>query len=89
MTFKEYAAEYASEIEYMVQQSHNFRCPKVDANYDDYESKSVNPITSQVFYYFFSASRLSRGLSSMLLAAARYPNERIRRAYLKLWSQGI
>ncbi len=89
MTLKQFAESYSEHLEHHVQKSHNFRSPKIDANYDDYEYKNVNPITSQIFYYFFSAGRVSRGLSGMLLAAARYPNEKIRRAYLRFWAQGI
>lgn len=66
-------------------ESHNNRSPKIDANYDDYHYRTVNPISSSVFYYFFSGNKLRRNLSIWMLSAARYPNEKIRRAYLKFF----
>jgi len=89
VTLREFSERYSSSLVEHVKKSHNNLCPKIDANYDDFEYKTVNPITSQVFYMFFSANRVSRGLSSMFLAAARFPNEKIRRAYLRFWARGI
>ena len=79
VTLKEFAAEYNDCIRIMVEYSHGFKSPKIDANYDDYDYKKVNPITSSIFYYFFSASQASRAWANVILSAAKFPNERIRR----------
>ena len=89
VTLKEFAAEYNDCIRIMVEYSHGFKSPKIDANYDDYDYKKVNPITSSIFYYFFSASQASRAWANVILSAAKFPNERIRKAYLRFFAQGI
>ena len=35
----EYAKEYARMIETLVSQSHNGKCPKIEANYDDFNEQ--------------------------------------------------
>ena len=86
MTLKEYASEYALFCENIIEASHGFRCPKIDANYDDYEEKSVRPLNATIFYYFFSSSKMSRGWAQMLLSSIRYPNEQMRRAYVRFFA---
>jgi hypothetical protein len=86
MTLREYAAEYAMFCESIIDASHGFRCPKIDANYDDYEAKTVRPLNATIFYYFFSSSKASRGWAQMLLSSIRYPNEQMRRAYVRFFA---
>lgn len=52
-----FCEEYAKIIEYQVESSNNFKCPKIRANYDDYEENVIRPLNSTIFYYFFSADR--------------------------------
>ena len=56
-TLKEFADQYARLIDARVLASHNFRSPKIDANYDDFQDKTVMPMNATVFYYFFSSNR--------------------------------
>jgi len=86
MTLRTFSNLYAKSLRTQVDVSHNFLCPQVDANYDDYGKKTVNPISSTVFYLFFSAHRARRHFAQIILSAARYPNEKIRRAYLRFFS---
>jgi len=85
MTLKEFSHEYAIFLNSVIEASHNHRNPKIDANYDDYQYRTINPITGSVFYYFFSANRVRWNLATMILSAARYPNEKIRKAYLRFF----
>ena len=85
LTLRELSERYNDMVNHLVENSHNNRCPKIDANYEDYEYRNVNPMTGNVFYYFFSANRLRRNLASMMVSAARYPNEKIKRAYLRFF----
>jgi hypothetical protein len=86
MTLKQFSDIYAESLRNQVEVSHNFLCPHIDANYyDDYEKRSVSPISSTVFYFFFSAHKARRQFAQVILSAARYPNEKIRKAYLLLW----
>jgi len=86
MTLKKFAEMYARSLRTQVEISHNFLCPQIDANYDDYGKRTVNPINSTVFYFFFSAHRARRKFAQVILSAARYPNEKIRRAYMRFFS---
>ena len=36
ITIKEFCEEYARLIETLIEDSHENKCPKIDANYDDY-----------------------------------------------------
>jgi len=85
MTLREISEKYCNLVNLLADKSHGFRCPKIDANYEDYEYRNVNPMTGNIFYYFFSANRLRRNLASMMVSAARYPNEKIKRAYLRFF----
>lgn len=86
MTLKEFAGIYARSLRTQVEISHNFLCPQIDANYDEYGKKTVNPISPNVFYFFFSANRMRRRWAQIVLSAARFPNEKIRRAYLRFFN---
>jgi hypothetical protein len=86
MTLRDFSKEYALQLRNGVLLSHNGMCPQIDANYDDFDERKVNPITPTVFYFFFSAHKARRRFAQVILSAARYPNEKIRRAYLRFFS---
>lgn len=87
MTLKQFSSIYAESLRNQVQVSHNFLCPQIDANYyDEYEKRSASPVSSSVFYFFFSANRARRQFAQVILSAARYPNDKIRRAYMRFFS---
>ena len=73
-------------IEAMIEQSHNYKCPKIQANYDDFGDQTIRPLNSTLFYYFFSADRTKRSIAQWLLSTVRYPNEKIRRAYMRFFA---
>jgi len=85
LTLREFAANYADLIDVMCDSSHNWVCPKIDANYDHYDAMRVQPVNATIFYYFFSASKMGRTWAQMILASGRYPNEKIRRAYTRFF----
>lgn len=85
-TLREFTEDYAEHLRREVQLSYNHVSPKIAANYDDYQERRVNPINGAVFYYFFNANRTRRRLAQAILSAARYPNEKIRRAYLRFFN---
>jgi hypothetical protein len=85
-TLKEFSLAYAAALRREVEMSYEYNCPQIDANYDDYGEKSTQPINAAVFYYFFSANRARRKFAQVVLSAARYPNEKLRRAYLRFFS---
>jgi hypothetical protein len=87
MTIKEFCNRYAVYIDYLVDKSHNFKSPKIEANYDDWSEKTVRPVNSTIFYYFYSMDKAKRNVASWLLAAANYPNQHMRAAYMKFFSQ--
>ena len=73
-------------IEVLIEDSHNDKCPKVEANYDDFSERTLRPFNATIFYYFFSGDRRGRTIAQWLLAAARYPNDRVRRAYMRFFA---
>ena len=81
----EFSHNYAKLIHALTQKSHQFKCPKIEANYDDYDKETVLPINPAIFYYFFSANRSGKTWAQWMLAAARYPNDRTRRAYMRFF----
>ena len=85
LSLEEFARNYALLIENLIEESHNDNCPKVEASYDDYRERQVRPINATVFYYFFQGSAASKTLAQWLLAAARYPNQRVRSAYTRFF----
>ena len=86
MTLRDFAKEYAGLIESMIEFSHNMKCPKIEANYDDFDTKTVRPLNATIFYYFFSANRSGKMFAQWMLASARYPNERVRKAYMRFFN---
>ena len=67
--------------------SHYGKCPKIEANYDDYREKTIRPLNATIFYYFFRASSsANRTWAQMMLSAARFPNDRMRRAYMRVFA---
>ena len=70
----------------MITFSHGMKCPKIEANYDDYGEKTIRPLNATIFYYFFSANRSGKNFAQWMLAAARYPNDRVRRAYMRFFA---
>lgn len=86
MTLGEFCVEYAYMIEALIADSHNYKSPKIEANYDDFQEKTIRPINATIFYYFFSADRRRRSVAQWLLSTIRYPNDKLRRAYLRFFS---
>lgn len=86
MTLRDFSREYAALIESMIDFSHNMKCPKIEANYDDFDTKTVRPLNATIFYYFFSANRSGKMFAQWMLASARYPNERVRKAYMRFFN---
>ena len=81
-----FCEEYARIIEYQVESSNNFKCPKIRANYDEYEESVIRPLNSSIFYYFFSADKVRRASAQWMISTVRYPNEKIRRAYMRFFA---
>lgn len=86
ITLREFAHNYADMIEGSIAASYNFRTPKIDANYDDYENKTLRPLNATIFYYFFSSDRNSRTFAQWMLSTIRYPNEKMRQAYMRFFN---
>lgn len=92
MTLREFAHNYAEMIEGAIHGSFHYRSPKIDVNYDDYETKTLRPLNATIFYYFFSSgsyakTMYSRNFAQWLLSSYRYPNERIRRAFMRAFDE--
>lgn len=85
-SLRDFCQNYANLIEVLIEDSHNDRSPKIEANYDDFGEKTIRPINATIFYYFFSADRRKRTIAQWLLSAVRYPNERVRRAYMHFFA---
>lgn len=85
-SLREFCREYANMIEILIEDSHNDHSPKIEANYDDFGEKTVRPFNATIFYYFFSADRRKRTVAQWLLSAIRYPNDRVRRAYMRFFA---
>ena len=83
MTLEEFSVKYGHFIEYKIMKSHYFKSPFIEANYDDFQEKTVRPINATIFYYFFGLSKYNKRLAQLLLSTIRYPNERVRRAYMR------
>jgi hypothetical protein len=85
-SLREFCAEYANMIEILIEDSHNDRSPKIEANYDDFGERTIRPFNATIFYYFFSADRRRRTIAQWMLSAVRYPNDRVRRAYMRFFA---
>ncbi len=86
ITLREFATRYAHLIEIMTHSSHSHKCPKIAANYDSFAEDSIKPLNATIFYYFFSSSRQSRTWAQWMISCARFPNDRMRRAYMRFFS---
>lgn len=85
-TMEQFCVDYSRIIESMIDQSHNYKSPKIQANYDEFGESTVRPLNSTIFYYFFSADRTKRTIAQWLLSTVRYPNEKVRRAYMRFFA---
>jgi hypothetical protein len=83
---RQFCVDYADMIESLIDESHNFRSPKIEANYDDFSERTIRPLNATIFYYFFSADRRKRTFAQWLLSTVRYPNDRVRRAYTRFFA---
>lgn len=59
-SLREFARSYALLIETLTESSHNGKCPKIEANYDDYAEQTIKPLNATIFYYFFGANKAGR-----------------------------
>ena len=85
-SLKEFSRKYAEFIDELIVESNYGFSPKIEANYDDWQETQSRPINSTIFYYFFSLNRTSRSFGAWMLSAAKYPNERTRRAYMRFFA---
>ena len=60
---EDFAYNYSQLIESMIEVTNNYKCPKIQANYDEYGTETIRPLNSTIFYYFFSASHVRRGFA--------------------------
>ena len=80
-----FCTEYARLIENMIDESNNYKCPKIQANYDAFTEQTIRPLNSTLFYMYYSGTTYTRFFSKWLMSAARYPNEKVRRAYMRFF----
>ena len=73
-------------IEFLIEESNQFKSPKIQANYDDYQESTLRPLNATLFYYFFSADRTRRTMAQWMLSTIRFPNEKLRRAYMRFFA---
>lgn len=85
-TMDQFCIDYTRLIEGMIDQSNSFKSPKIQANYDSFGEETIRPLNSTIFYYFFSADRTKRTIAQWLLSTVRYPNEKVRRAYMRFFA---
>lgn len=85
LTLREFAASYAQLIEVMTESSHSFKCPKIEASYLKHGEDTIKPFNASVFFFFFQGSRFGKSWAQWMLSAARYPNEKMRRAYMGMF----
>lgn len=83
---RDFAKTYAHNMETHIDFSHGARCPKIEASYDDFGEKTIRPLNATIFYYFFSANRSGKTFAQWMLSAARYPNDKVRRAYMRFFA---
>ena len=86
MTLKEFSEAYSRLMRAQTDSSHNFRCHKIDANYDDFSEQTIRPLNATIFFYFFSANRNGKTWAQWMLSSVRYPNDRMRRAYMRFFA---
>jgi len=78
LTLREFAKKYACMIDNNIAGSFHYRTPKIEANYDDYDSKTLRPLNATIFMYFFSSTGASKNFAQWMLSTIRYPNEKMR-----------
>lgn len=86
ISLQEFCFRYSQIIEAMIEESHNYRSPKIEANYDDFAEKTVRPINATIFYYFFSLDKRRKTVAQWLISSIRYPNEKVRQAYMRFFA---
>ena len=86
VTLNEFCVNYALMIEEQIVESHHGLSPNIAANYDEFREKTIRPLNATIFYYFFSADRKRRTIARWLLSSIRYPNEKVRRAYMRFFA---
>lgn len=86
MTLSQFAHNYAAMIEASIDGSFHYKTPKIDANYDDYESKTLRPLNATIFYYFFRGNAQGRQFARWMLSTIRFPNEKMRQAYMRFFA---
>ena len=69
--------------------SFNYRSPKIEANYDEYGEKTMKPFNAYILYFLLRSDKIARFIGQLLLSAAQYPSERIKRAYSQAFSWDI
>uniref|UniRef100_A0A7S3FZ57 Uncharacterized protein n=1 Tax=Strombidium rassoulzadegani TaxID=1082188 RepID=A0A7S3FZ57_9SPIT len=77
---------YSEQIEFQVTKSHNGLSPHIAANYGAYEEETIKPLNGVFMYLFFSATRGHKLLAKFLLTTFQFPNEALRRAYLRFFT---
>jgi len=82
----EFSMNYSRLIDATTESSHNYRCPKIEANYDDFGEQTIRPLNATIFFYFFSANRSGKTWAQWMLSSVRYPNDRMRRAYMRFFA---
>jgi len=85
-SLEDWCYNYSVLVESLILKSHNYLSPNIKANYDDFADTTIKPLNSTIFYYFFSGDRAKRTFAQWLLATARYPNQRVKRAYMRFFS---
>lgn len=86
ISLQEFSEAYSRLMAAHTISSHNYRCHKIDANYDDFGENTIKPLNATIFFYFFSANRSGKTWAQWMLASARYPNDRMRRAYMRFFA---
>ena len=86
ISMDDFCVRYSQLIEDMIESSNNYRSPKIQANYDDFNEQTLRPLNSTIFYFYYSGSKARRMFSKMMLSAARYPNEKVRTAYMRFFA---
>ena len=71
---------------FVTAKSYNFREPKIEANYDDFGEKTIKPFNAYVMYFLLRGDKFARFIGQLILSAARYPSEKIRKAYMSSFS---
>lgn len=86
LKLEDWCESYAYMLETLIDKSHNYRSPKIQANYDDFADSTIKPLNSTIFYYFFSGDRFRRTFAQWMLSTARYPNQKVKRAYMRFFA---